>query len=793
MKPLQWTKIPNRATKSTVWEEVVEEAYGGTKKEGLVDEEGLLELFEKEEIVPRTVAETKKEPEVKKLTTLIDPRRAQNIAIMLGGLRLGYPDICRAIVTMDDSVLSTERLHALKLWAPTSEECDLVRSYEGDVEELGNAERYIREVMNVPRLSHRLEHMLFRKRFEEEVEEVVPDMETVLLACDQVRTSKRLRELLKQVLILGNYLNGTSFRGNAYGFKLEALLNLKDTRANRGTNNNKSLPTLLHYLVARLDQSQPELVDFLREMPRAELAARICIPALLASVKDLRRGVDGVTAELAEMRKLDHVAPDDAFVSTMEAFVSRASVRIAGLEYQAAVADRNVTDLVTFFGDDPADRADAPEEFFALFAGFSTALMQARADNETAQKVARQKEIYAQRVREAKAKKIKDSEESSSPPDDGANASVLPSPMTSQPTSYTDLRETLLRSLDHAEDPTSASASTGFARSLAPHPTFLAAIGASQEDILRLKPVDGELPFYQRRTVHRPKVSFESNYEDAESGYEDGERTTAEEYGQIFADAHSYPSEDRAVPRSDTLGSLASLDPSSSEDVYPDVNASRQAVMRHSSADLVYLPLPDDGEDQGLDATSRLMKTGSLLRARVTLKKKTMEAAASRRGTASEGALSPDRDAPSFSFEVDPPVSSTAQYEIPESSRLQSPSIVQINILPPSPMKADRIDEANKTLEDVTVYEEAVTSHYPDEEHHDAMESSEPELADESVIDDHQFQAEGSNAYEHSTASFDERFDDASPSLILPDDVSGFRSPQFHPDTADHPDTETAP
>lgn len=51
-------------------------------------------------------------------------------------------------------------------------------------------------------------------------------METVLLACEQVRNSKRLRKLLQTVLVLGNYLNGTSFRGEAYGFKLEALLNV---------------------------------------------------------------------------------------------------------------------------------------------------------------------------------------------------------------------------------------------------------------------------------------------------------------------------------------------------------------------------------------------------------------------------------------------------------------------------------------------------------------------------------------------------------------------------------------
>ena len=42
----------------------------------------------------------------------------------------------------------------------------------------------------------------------------------------QVRHSKALKTVLRQVLRLGNYLNGDSARGGAYGFKLTDLAKL---------------------------------------------------------------------------------------------------------------------------------------------------------------------------------------------------------------------------------------------------------------------------------------------------------------------------------------------------------------------------------------------------------------------------------------------------------------------------------------------------------------------------------------------------------------------------------------
>jgi len=47
----------------------------------------------------------------------------------------------------------------------------------------------------------------------------------------QVRHSKALKTVLRQVLRLGNYLNGDSARGGAYGFKLTDLAKLVQVKS----------------------------------------------------------------------------------------------------------------------------------------------------------------------------------------------------------------------------------------------------------------------------------------------------------------------------------------------------------------------------------------------------------------------------------------------------------------------------------------------------------------------------------------------------------------------------------
>lgn len=83
------------------------------------------------------------------LITLLEFNRANNIAIMLAKIKLPYSEIRDAIWNIDDNRLTIDNLVAIRQYIPTKEEIEIVKEYQGDVNMLGNAERYFRAVRSV--------------------------------------------------------------------------------------------------------------------------------------------------------------------------------------------------------------------------------------------------------------------------------------------------------------------------------------------------------------------------------------------------------------------------------------------------------------------------------------------------------------------------------------------------------------------------------------------------------------------------------------------------------------------
>ena len=76
--------------------------------------------------------------------TLLDLKRGSNIEIMLSQIKASLDEIAGAVQTIDDKVLDADAVQSMIRFLPTSDELELIRAYEGDVERLGKAERYFR-------------------------------------------------------------------------------------------------------------------------------------------------------------------------------------------------------------------------------------------------------------------------------------------------------------------------------------------------------------------------------------------------------------------------------------------------------------------------------------------------------------------------------------------------------------------------------------------------------------------------------------------------------------------------
>ena len=62
-----------------------------------------------------------------------------------------------------------QQLEALVKMVPTKEEEAKLSSYNGEVNELGSAERFVKAMLKIPFAFLRIEAMLYRETFEDEV------------------------------------------------------------------------------------------------------------------------------------------------------------------------------------------------------------------------------------------------------------------------------------------------------------------------------------------------------------------------------------------------------------------------------------------------------------------------------------------------------------------------------------------------------------------------------------------------------------------------------------------------
>lgn len=75
----------------------------------------------------------------------------------------------------------------------------------------------------VPRLRPRLNAILFKLQFSEQVENIKPEIVSVTAACEELRKSQNFSSLLEITLLVGNYMNAGSRNAGAFGFNISFL------------------------------------------------------------------------------------------------------------------------------------------------------------------------------------------------------------------------------------------------------------------------------------------------------------------------------------------------------------------------------------------------------------------------------------------------------------------------------------------------------------------------------------------------------------------------------------------
>ncbi|KAG6481334.1 formin-like protein 16 [Zingiber officinale] len=253
LKPLHWDKMNAiNVEHSMVWDKLHSGSFS-------VDEDIMEALFGTE-VANKKAANNSGNTKSKAAAvvgftpiTLLDPRKSQNIAIVLRSTTaVNRQSIIEGAI--DGRGLSTDVLERFITIAPTKEEEDVIRAYSGDPGMLADAENFLFHILRaVPAAPFaRLDAMLFRANYEPELGHLKQTLRTLEAACGELRTPTRglFLKLLETVLKAGNRMNTGTARGNAQAFNLTALRKLADVKSTDGST------TLLHFVVEEVVRSE---------------------------------------------------------------------------------------------------------------------------------------------------------------------------------------------------------------------------------------------------------------------------------------------------------------------------------------------------------------------------------------------------------------------------------------------------------------------------------------------------------------------------------------------------------
>ncbi|KOM52844.1 hypothetical protein LR48_Vigan09g150300 [Vigna angularis] len=382
LKPLHWDKVRATPDRTMVWDTLRTNSFE-------LDEEMIESLFgynlqnstKNYETISKTLSPKEH---------VLEPKRLQNIAILSKALNITAEEVCEALIL--GKGLSLQQLEALVKMVPTKEEEDKLLNYKGSINELGFAENFVRVMLSIPFAFPRVEAMLYRETFEDEVTHISNSFKMLEEACKELRSSKFFLKLLEAVLKTGNRMNVGTTRGGARAFKLDALLKLADVKGTDGKT------TLLHFFVQEIVRSEgtkasknimgqksekrteeEEEEDYRRmglklvsglsaELCNVKKTATIDLNVLVSSVSNLSSG-------LANMQKLVKglLCEDEknkSFVISMKLFLNYAERKVQELHGDEARVMGRVKEVTEYFHGDVSDEESNPLQIFVIVRDF---------------------------------------------------------------------------------------------------------------------------------------------------------------------------------------------------------------------------------------------------------------------------------------------------------------------------------------------------------------------------------------------------------------------------------------
>ncbi|KAK4255636.1 hypothetical protein QN277_008612 [Acacia crassicarpa] len=244
LKPFFWDKVQANSDETMVWNQL----EGGSFQ---FDEKTMESLFGYTN-TDKSKGQVKKGSasmeQASQFIQIIDSKKSQNLSILLRALNVTMEEVYDALT--EGNEIPSEFIQSLLKMAPSSEEELKLRLFNGELSQLGPADRFLKALVDIPFAFKRLESLLFMGTLQEELTFTKDAFAVLEVASTELKGSRLFLKLLEAVLKTGNRMNDGTFRGGAQAFKLDTLLKLSDVKSADGKT------TLLHFVVKEISRTE---------------------------------------------------------------------------------------------------------------------------------------------------------------------------------------------------------------------------------------------------------------------------------------------------------------------------------------------------------------------------------------------------------------------------------------------------------------------------------------------------------------------------------------------------------
>ena len=340
MKALFWDIIPPKEIKGTLWDELddtkikinldkFEEKFSQVKKE-----------------VKKVVVE-KKAPAKKEKKTFLDPDRTRMMSIVLNKIRIDTLELSDAIEQYDLKILTPEVCGLLLPILPNDAEVKEVSAFQGDImEELAVCDQFVLIISGIAAFKERIKAVIFQYNYKSDYNIIIEEINRIFKVFNVMKEDKNVRRLLEIILALGNYMNGGSFRGGAYGFTLVSLTKLADTKS--------SGITFIDYIIKFIYEEikEPKVLDVIKDLKEFD---KLQYQSIVESSKQMEnRWKDVLALKKALAANKDILLDEDKSDKFLASFYDDAEGKIKEIKEKVEKIDKDYESLAKFYGENPA-------------------------------------------------------------------------------------------------------------------------------------------------------------------------------------------------------------------------------------------------------------------------------------------------------------------------------------------------------------------------------------------------------------------------------------------------------